>query len=125
VISGVVIEGLDEAKRKLGELHPKQMRTAERASMRAAGNVLAAAAKRRAPRRTGFLASKGIGVSVSLKGDAPVANVGANRVGRFQELGTRKMRARPFLRPALAETKDQVVETYAAAFKKRVAQLTQ
>jgi len=97
VISGMKVEGLDEAKRALAALHPKKMRQAERTAMRAAANVLAKQAARNAPSRTGYLRSKGIKVTSSVKGEFGIggaqysaeASVGVNRVGRFMELGTR------------------------------------
>jgi HK97 gp10 family phage protein len=90
VSASVTIVGLEEAKKKLAELHPKKMREAERASMRAAANVLAVEARKRAPRDTGRLASaKGVTVKVSVTNQKIEANVGTTRAGMWAELGTR------------------------------------
>src|SRR3990167_3561264 len=91
-----VIEGLEEAKAKLRELDPKKMRAAERTALRAAAGLIATAAKRRAPRATGMLATKKIRVGASVTTEQGltgshsvlVATVGTNRVGMFQEFGT-------------------------------------
>lgn len=45
---------------------------------------------------------------------------GAAYYGRFLELGTAKMAARPFLRPAFEENKEAAVEAFRARFLKAV-----
>lgn len=79
------------------------------ANMHDAAAFLADGAAARAPRRTGLLADE-IGYQVERRGGQIVARIGVRGVGNrgdafygyFQELGTSKMAANPFLRPTLA-----------------------
>lgn len=67
------------------------------------GEQVAERARSAAPKRTGAGAAS-IGVTMTADAKGPVARVGwdaAHFYMRFQELGTSKMSARPFLRPAL------------------------
>ena len=89
----IVIEGLAEAKRKLAQLTDAEMKKAEQSGLRAGAQVVAREAKRRAPRKTGRLATKGIGVRTSVRvqvlGNKAEAQVGINRIGRLQETGSK------------------------------------
>jgi HK97 gp10 family phage protein len=114
----VVIEGMAEAKRRLADLSGRELKNAERAGLKAGGNALKKATRRRAPRRTGFLARRGISVKARVNNDKADVWVGINRIGRMQELGTRKMPARPFFRPALAESEAEIVRKYGEAIKR-------
>lgn len=51
---------------------------------------------------------------------AMVRTAGQAYYGRFLELGTSKMSAQPFLRPALASTRDAAVRAFAEAFKRAI-----
>lgn len=124
MISGVTVEGLAEAKKKLTKLTPKQMRAVERNSLRAGGQLLAKRAKARAPMRTGRLRKRGVTVSVSVSMSAAEVNVGTGRIGLFNELGTKRMQAQPFMRPALDESQDEIIEAYGEAVKRWVEKLS-
>lgn len=151
----IVVEGLADAKKKLEQLTDAEMKKAEQSGLRAGAQVIAREAKRRAPRKTGRLATRGIGVRTSVKvallQNKAEAQVGTNRIGRLQELGSKPHtirakrgrvmrsgkgaflgksvrhpgnRARPFLRPAAMASENEVVKEYGKAFMKRVARFT-
>ncbi|MER3407699.1 MAG: hypothetical protein C4345_00720 [Chloroflexota bacterium] len=94
-------------------------------------------AKRVVPVRTGRLKRSihvgGYGAEGGFEGDTIGTDIGGNESGPthatlqvgtnvyyagFVEFGTSKMRARPYLRPALDENVDQVIETIGSAFKR-------
>jgi HK97 gp10 family phage protein len=63
-------------------------------------------AKRRCPVDTGRLRAS-ITHEVSVRGRDVTGRVGTNvEYARYVEFGTRRMRARPYLRPALGDVKD-------------------
>lgn len=121
---GVEVIGLDDAKRALAELHPKKQRQAERTALRAGGNVWRRRAMNLVPVRTGRLRSRGISVSVSVKSQPGISaelHLGTGRVGMFNELGTRKMAAQPWMRPALKDSEQDIVRAYGETFKKAIS----
>lgn len=87
--------GLNHAKERLAEaLQPKMQEAAE---------AVAAEARRRAPVRTGAL-KHSIQANVQRDGDRITAQVGSPLdYAPKVELGTHRMRSRPYLRPALAD----------------------
>ena len=70
---------------------------------------------RRAPERTGALKA-GIGYKVTVKVDGQnVAKIGPQAMvfyGSFVELGTRKMKAKPFMRPTMYEDGEQAISAF-------------
>lgn len=123
-MSSVEVVGLAEAKAKLGELLPNQMRATERSALRAGGALLRKRIQARAPVRTGHLKAKGVFVSTRASGSEASVSVGVDYVGRFNELGTVHMAARPFMRPALDESQEDIVNAYGEQFKARIEKLT-
>jgi HK97 gp10 family phage protein len=97
-------------------------------------DMLAKAAAAKAPRATGELADSGYAASETkstYKGGSqrrkeikpePGTAVAAFSAfySRFIELGTRKRAARPFLRPAFDELKDQIAQAVADSMRKKV-----
>jgi HK97 gp10 family phage protein len=122
------IKGADKLKRELDRLPHRMMRGGESASLRAGAKVIVTAAKSRAPRRTGLLI-KALGSNVKRIGRQVTARVGARKgwsreetlpngrrrtikpvnYTRLVEFGTSHSAAKPFIRPAVEETKGQVV----------------
>ncbi len=94
---------------------------------RAGAKVVSDEAKRLAPRDTGTL-EKSIGITKrkSKRGQITFSvsprKGGKNDgfYGRFIELGTSKMIARPFLRPALEKSQDEVLEASKEYIAKRL-----
>jgi HK97 gp10 family phage protein len=126
--SSVRIEGLAELERALLQLPAKLTRQVLERSLLAGGRVVVAEAKRRAPLLTGELrrnirairnrrdrrysATIDVGVRKlskkqirKLRTRKGRANASDPFYWRFQEFGTSKMRARPFLRPAFEAKK--------------------
>ena len=94
---------------------PALVKRGDKVGRLAAGGVLTKRAKTRAPSRTGRLRAKGIGVSVSAGSNQDEVNVGTNRIGRFMELGTRRMAAKPFLRPSISAGTGEMESAYVKA----------
>lgn len=120
----MTVTGLAEAKAKLDQLTEKQMKSSERAALRKGGQILQKRAQSLAPVDTGRLRDKGISLSTSVTNSKDEVNIGTNRIGRFQELGTVHNAAHPFLRPALDEMQEQIISVYGQAFIDRINKLT-
>lgn len=100
------IEGLSELHAKLIKL--KDIKDNPDALL-AGAYVLEAGAKRRAPVDTGFLRASGS--SNKTTGGAEV--VFTANYAYYQEFGTSKMPAQPFVRPTIDEDGDKIVEAVA------------
>lgn len=94
----------------------RSMRAADRgirdasAPAAASADLLAGYVRRAAPRRSGALIGS---VSAAATATSAAVTVGV-RYAAFPEFGTRRMRARPYFRPSLDHTFDQMVQQYAA-----------
>lgn len=90
-----------------------RLRKARAAKRRAARFLYSPSAPGEAPRkRTGTL-QKSVAAEVHQEGDAIVIRVGSNvPYARFLEYGTRKMAARPWLRPGIAEAQSLLVRDF-------------
>ncbi|GIK73808.1 MAG: hypothetical protein BroJett021_27960 [Chloroflexota bacterium] len=108
----VRIEGIDEVLRQLDGL---TSRAALRQGLAAAAFLVERAAKVKAPVDTGFLRNSIQTVSVTDR-EAVVA-VGAE-YGIYQEMGTRFMRAQPFMRPALENNRERIAEIIRGAIQR-------
>lgn len=106
------ITGLREIMRRLkvdtGEaLGPAAMAGAE---------VIRAAAEKKAPRDTGFLAE-----SIVAEQEGPEVLIGPQApYGLYVEMGTSKTPAQPFLRPALDESGEAALEAMAEELRRRL-----
>lgn len=118
--AGVTITGLAQAKANVRLLDMKNHRGAERDGLRSGANALAKNVRKRAPRRTGRLRRSATKVSVSVTNDKAEAQVKLSRVARFLEMGTSRMRPHPFVRPAIPESEDAIVEAYGKAYIRSV-----
>jgi HK97 gp10 family phage protein len=90
---------------------------------RAASEVVRTEASRRAPRRTGKLASSIVAEIRSKSRDRAEISVGPGKeafYGMFVEMGTSKMAAQPFLRPALDESRAEVEASVRDELRKRI-----
>lgn len=109
--------GDDELLKELKALGDKTEDILEPAAQDGA-QVVADRAEQGAPKRTEFLATH-VDVEVSEKNrDEVIFDVGPEKEafwGLFQEMGTPHHAAQPFLRPALDESTDQVIEAVARA----------
>lgn len=117
------ITGLKELRAAIQDLTVKQQRTARRVGLRAAATVIRNEARRLVAVRSGAL-KKEIDLRVKVLKNAEGAEIGYHKSafwGLFNELGTSKMRAQPFLRPALAAKQQAALEKLASAFKAMVA----
>jgi HK97 gp10 family phage protein len=98
----VEITGIAEVLRQLDGLVSA---AALREGLAAAAHLVEGRAKIKAPVDTGFLRNS-IGV-VSVTSREAVIGVGAE-YGVYQEMGTRFMRAQPFMRPALENNREAI-----------------
>lgn len=114
----VTITGGEEIQRKLREIDNAVSRRIMREALLAAAEPIREDASRRAPRRTGFLARHIIAEPV--KGKTNQVVIGPTKdafYGLFQELGTSRHRAQPFLRPALEAKKGEAERRAAAVLR--------
>lgn len=134
----VTIEGMDELKKKFAQLSDKQQRGVLRTAIRAGANLVVREARKLAPEQSGAL-RKGIKAKVSVKqGGATVAKIGWDNkiaphghlveMGHVMVVGKRggKQRtvghvpAHPFLRPALLDHQQEIVDIVGKNFKKHI-----
>ena len=122
------IDGIKELRKAFKELSDSAQRGVLRTALRQAAKPVVKEARRRVPVDTG-LTKKAIGTKVWLKKDSVATVMIGVRRGRkgkrhfllhLLELGTRKMAARPFLRPALDSQKNAAVTALAKALKARI-----
>ncbi len=112
----VKIEGTEEITQALNRIGDQAKDIIEQA-VRAGAGIIREDAGRRAPKRTGKLAGSMVAEVQEGTSNKTVFHIGPDKkafYGRFVEMGTCKMPARPFLVPALkgkeAEVKRSVVE---------------
>ena len=118
----LTFEGGKELAKELEELPRRLQNKTIRKALRQAGNVLLKKARTNAPVKSGAL-RRGIKLKVDMRGTpAAIINVkipgkgkksgGGPYYGAFQELGTSKMPAHPYLRPAFDSTNKQALDTF-------------
>jgi HK97 gp10 family phage protein len=105
----VTVRGVPEVQRALESLPDAVRREAAMQVLTEAAEPIAAAARSRAPVRTGKLrdsivvsaTAKGLAIRGSVAGDAATVFVGStSSLAHFQEYGTAHHGAQPFMRPA-------------------------
>lgn len=125
-------KSFDQLEKNLGELVAKVERQGMREAARKAATPMLQAARAKAPVRTGTL-KKSLAVKVKTfkrgKDSTVMAIIGPDRnvvseagdkpvkYAHLVELGTQHSAAKPFLRPAFDETKDQSIKVYADSLK--------
>jgi HK97 gp10 family phage protein len=129
----VQVTGLKQLEENLKQLQENIAKNALRAVARKAMQIMRDKIAGDAPRRTGALAA-GILMTASIRGEGVSGGNVLVRVGlrtsskatrrkgerspddvyygRFLEFGTRKMAARPFMRPAFDSTREQVLKEF-------------
>lgn len=80
------------------------------------GFMISSDAIKRAPVDTGYLINT-ISSNSQMVGEITFRVQDATEYGIFQELGTSKMAARPFLRPALEKYRDKFIKAFSELFK--------
>lgn len=118
----IIVQNLPALQRDFTQLTARMQRGVLRDALRAAARPVVAGAKSKVRVRTGNL-RRGITQRVSVKPSKAEAIIGFRRkefYGRFVELGTSKMPAYPFLRPALDESQPQILEAFAAAINRGI-----
>ncbi len=126
---GVVfqIEGIAEVRKQFRAMKDSAQPGIIRSGLRASVKPIVTDAKERAPVDTGRL-RKAIKVSVDRSRDrkSMVAKIGFDKkawYGVFVEMGTAKMAAQPFLRPAMASKKGEVAKAFFAGVLKRIEKI--
>jgi HK97 gp10 family phage protein len=116
VVDNIELSGVDEILNRLKQIGANVTSLENQALKKAAEPVLEDA-KSNAPYRTGKL-KEGLKISgIKTKDGSKYVLVGVDRSdnskiywGKFQEFGTVKMSARPFLGPAYEKNKRQIIE---------------
>lgn len=118
------VEGVAELQRKFANMSGKMQRAVVRDSLRSAARVVEKSARQKVPVDTGRL-KKSITQRVTVQSAVGEALIGYRKeafYGRFVELGTSKMAAQPFLRPALDENTDEIGRVFVQALNRTIEQ---
>jgi len=118
------LEGADELNEALRRLSDRASGELLRQAADAGAEVIRAEAERIAPRDTGVLASniEDRAIRRQMIGRAQI-DIGPTReawYARFVEIGTSRMQAKPFLRPAFDAKKDEAVRAVRAVLRRLV-----
>lgn len=126
-MADVKLEGMDQLLAKLQELGGRMASRIENQALKAGAEVIQKAASERAPRSSANKKHLADNIAISrvkTKEGVKYVEVGPTKgdnseffYGKFLEWGTSKMAARPFLGPAAAEKKAEVVETMKQVIK--------
>lgn len=137
---GIKIDGIKELERALGKLPKELINKAEKAALRGGAFLISKAAKAKAPVASGHL-KKNIGISVKTVKGRTTARIGAKsdrqtvtRYGKqvisnpanyshLVEYGSANQAARPFIRPAVETTKDEVLGAMSKSFNKHMGKV--
>ena len=139
------IEGLAALKGKLAEISDDLRRKSGRAALRKAGNVIVSKAKANAQRLDDPETGRSIADNVTMRWNSKLFKRTGNlgfRIGvahgavlkknpdkgvnaptphwRLLEFGTEKMRAQPFMRPAMESSVQEVVATFVTEYEKGI-----
>lgn len=117
------VENIGDIQRKFAALKARTQRAVVRDSLRSAARVVVAKAKTKVPVDTGAL-QRSITQTVTVQDrDRSFALVGYRKkqfYGAFVELGTSKMAAKPFLRPALDESGPEIEKAFVEALQRTI-----
>lgn len=120
----VTVTGVPELLQRFATLSARSQKGVMRAALRSAARPVVNKAKQIVPVRTGAL-KRGIQQRVSVTSRVAEASIGYDRkqfYGRFIELGTSKMSAKPFLRPALDGSQNEIESAFLNAWSNAVEQ---
>jgi len=139
---GIKIDGIKELERALGKLPKELINKAEKAALRGGAFLISKAAKAKAPVASGHL-KKSIGINVKTVKGRTTARIGAKsdrktiiRYGKevvsnpanyahLVEYGSARSTARPFIRPAVETTKDEVLGAMTKSFNNHLGKVVQ
>lgn len=119
------VAGLSALERAMTSLTPKAARRALNAALMAGARIIVKEAKIRAPRRTGEL-RRNIVARQAPRGRAEssaAVHIGVRQQAfyfQFHELGTRRIPAKPFLRPALDAAREPALAKIAERLGQRI-----
>ena len=105
-----ILDGFLELSEELNRMAKACSEKSRKNALEKGSDIIVKAARARAPIDTGLLSREGIAAEV-ISGE--IADIGWTAdafYGRFLEMGTSKMAARPHLRPAYEAKKNQVVQ---------------
>lgn len=108
----VALEGMEELTRKLRGMENATSGAVLLGAVVAGGEIVKRGASRRAPRRTGKLATNIEQQVVEAKKDKAATHIGPSReawYGAIVEIGTSHSAAQPFMRPTMDEDKARIV----------------
>ena len=109
------VRGLDSLLADYRQLNSAELKVANMKGLRKAAVLIRREVKKRAPYKTGRL--KKTGISVRGNRVKQTVTVGISRIGRIQELGTKRQTARPWVGPAVEAVHNQLVPEYAQAIE--------
>lgn len=118
----IQIQGAKALDAALGQLADHIQAEILTLAAKAGAEVLQAGMARRAPRRTGELA-EGIGIKVQETAEGALVDIGPTKeafYGMFQELGTVRHAAHPFMRPTMDEDGAAAVAEVARVLKAEI-----
>lgn len=119
----VKIEGDKELEAALNRLDASVRGEHLAEAARKGAEIVREEASRRAPRRTGNLARNIVARATLMTGDRAEISVGPNKdawYGALVEVGTKHARARPYLRPAIDESKEEVERAVRDELRRRI-----
>ncbi len=118
----VTLKGADILSRQLKQLEKAGLKARKRALL-AAGNVIRDAARARVRVRTGKLRGT---IFTKINPEGTEAKIGPSKrgyYGVFLELGTKKMPAYPFLKPAYENSREEAIAKLAEAEREELSKL--
>ncbi len=120
----IELEGMDELIKQINAIGERVATRAENKALREGAEILRQEISRRAPRKTGKLAENIVKSGVKTKDGVKHIEVGPSKevfYGLYQEFGTTKMTARPFIAPALSEKRSEIFGTMAGVLREELA----
>lgn len=127
----VTVEGLPELSRQFDRLSAKLQRRTLRGALRKAGRPVLKEAKRLVPVKTKAL-KRSLAMKTSVTRTTAVMTVGARKGAKgspssrvhLTEKGTAHSAAKPFLRPALVNKKQEALDRFTSALREEIALVT-
>ena len=107
---GESFDGFIDLAKELDEITKDCSDEKRKNALEKGSDIIVKDARARAPIDTGLLSREGIAAEVVSGEEADIGWTGDAFYGRFLEMGTSKMSARPHLRPAYEAKKNQVIE---------------
>lgn len=118
------IEGLETLMARLAAISEQVVTDAGKKALQEGGEVLRREISSRAPRDTGKLADNIMKSGVKTKDGMDYIEVGPSKkvfYSLFLEFGTTKMSARPFIVPAMEESRNEIFNAIAEVLRRELA----